>query len=1007
MEDPPSPSPPARRPRAPTITIDTSAVSPPVADDVVAMHTLPVSRSSLQIDQAASARSDLETQPTKKSPPELKTSSSFDSKSSRPTSGHNVSSPAGKSGDHHYLVVPSVRSRGNSLDSEDASGSSTSYGGETCLSSPTPGVTQYENSNADIMADRDALKPDPGNEGDFQVEDNKFAFSPGQLTKLMNPKSLSAFYAVRGLQGLERGLRSNRKSGLSADETVLDGCVSFDDSVGPEPGNAPADGSKDPGDRPLRRADTAATRLSRKKAPDDRFADRKRVFRDNRLPAKTVKNIFQLAWIAFNDKVLILLTIAAVVSLALGLYQTFGQPSGNGEPRIDWVEGVAIQTAVVIVVVVGAANDWQKEKQFVKLNKKKDDRTVKVIRSGSSQEISIYDVLVGDVMHLEPGDLIPVDGVFIAGYGVKCDESSATGESHLIKKTPADDVLRAIETHENVRKLDPFILSGAKMTEGIGTFLVTAVGVNSSYGKILMSLRDGTETTPLQQKLNKLAEQIAKLGGAAALLLFVVLLIKFLAQLPHQPGGPSDKGQQFLQILIVAITIVVVAVPEGLPLAVTLALAFATTKMLKDHNLVRVLRACETMGNATCVCSDKTGTLTQNKMTVVAGTIGTASRFSDKTNSVVSSGEPPPKGKQTSPDDEVEDVPPKECMATLSSEVRFALEQSIAINSTAFEGEEDGQATFVGSKTETALLSYARDLLGMGPVSVVRSNANVVQFVPFDSGRKCMASIVKLDNGRFRMYVKGASEILLDRCAKIVRDPTRDLASSQMTADNVDTLTNIINVYASRSLRTIALVYADFDHWPPKGARTVEEDAKQVIFSDVFRDMTFLGVVGIQDPLREGVRDAVLTCQRAGVFVRMVTGDNVFTARAIAEECAIYTPGGVVMEGPEFRKLSKTRMDQVIPRLQVLARSSPEDKRILVKRLKELGETVAVTGDGTNDAPALKTADVGFSMGIAGTEVAKEASAIILMDDNFSSIIKAIMWGRAVNDSVKKFLQVG
>jgi Ca2+-transporting ATPase len=200
-------------------------------------------------------------------------------------------------------------------------------------------------------------------------------------------------------------------------------------------------------------------------------------------------------------------------------------------------------------------------------------------------------------------------------------------------------------------------------------------------------------------------------------------------------------------------------------------------------------------------------------------------------------------------------------------------------------------------------------------------------------------------------------------------------------------------------------VYRDFDKWPAKGARTVEGDAKEVVFEDIFRQMVLLSIVGIQDPLREGVPQAVKTCQNAGVVVRMVTGDNMITAKAIAEECGIFTPGGIVMEGPAFRKLSKTKMDQVIPRLQVLARSSPEDKRILVKRLKELGETVAVTGDGTNDAPALKTADVGFSMGIAGTEVAKEASAIILMDDNFNSIVKAMMWGRAVNDAVKKFLQ--
>ena len=245
---------------------------------------------------------------------------------------------------------------------------------------------------------------------------------------------------------------------------------------------------------------------------------------------------------------------------------------------------------------------------------------------------------------------------------------------------------------------------------------------------------------------------------------------------------------------------------------------------------------------------------------------------------------------------------------------------------------------------------------------------------------------------------------MLEQCAEVIRDPTKDISGTAMSVDNRRTLSNLINSYAERSLRTIGLVYRDFDRWPPKQARRVDGDSNEVSFDDIFKNMILLVIVGIQDPLREGVRQAVETCQKAGVTVRMVTGDNIVTAKAIATDSGIYT-GGVIIEGPAFRKLSTKEKDRIIPNLQVLARSSPEDKRILVKRLKELGETVAVTGDGTNDAPALKTADVGFSMGIAGTEVAKEASAIILMDDNFASIVKAMMWGRAVNDAVKKFLQ--
>lgn len=433
-----------------------------------------------------------------------------------------------------------------------------------------------------------------------------------------------------------------------------------------------------------------------------------------------------------------------------------------------------------------------------------------------------------------------------------------------------------------------------------------------------------------------------------------------------------------------AITIIVVAVPEGLPLAVTLALAFATTRMLKENNLVRVLRACETMGNATTVCSDKTGTLTTNKMTVVAGTFGSfsfakADSQSSATNSVA------------------------QWASELSAPAKQAIVQSVAINSTAFEGEDAGQFAFIGSKTETALLQLARDHLGMQSLPQARANEQVVQMFPFDSGKKCMGAVIKLPGGGYRLLVKGASEILLDACSSKA-GMEEDLSISPLTKEERDAHASTINSYARQSLRTIGLLYQDYEQWPPANA-TMEDE--HVVFASILKNLVFLGVVGIQDPVRPGVPESVKKAQHAGVVIRMVTGDNAVTARAIAGECGILTEGGIVMEGPTFRRLSEAEMDRTLPKLQVLARSSPEDKRILVTRLKHLGETVAVTGDGTNDAPALKAADVGFSMGISGTEVAKEASAIVLMDDNFSSIITALKWGRAVNDAVQKFLQVG
>lgn len=846
-------------------------------------------------------------------------------------------------------------------------------------------TTKHSVENDKIMKDADALKPDQGKESDFVVKDNPFAYSPGQLTKMFNPKSLSAFYQLGGLVGMEKGLRTNRNTGLSLDEKYLDGEVSFETVTSHSPSKLASEGLESP-QTPVTRSNT-----DHKHGSDEQFFDRKRVYGDNRIPEKKGKSFLQLVWITYNDKVLILLSVAAVVSLAVGLYQTFGGEHTDGEPSVEWIEGVAIIVAIVIVVLVGSLNDWQKERQFAKLNRKKQDRLVKAIRSGKTVEISIYDILAGDVIHLEPGDLIPVDGVLIQGFNVKCDESQATGESDIIRKRPADDVFAAIENGEDTRKLDPLIQSGARVMEGVGTFLATSTGIYSSYGKTMMSLNEDPEITPLQSKLNVIAEYIAKIGGAAGLLLFVVLFIMFLVRLPSNwQQTPSQKGQDFIAIFIVVVTIIVVAVPEGLPLAVTLALAFATNRMVKDNNLVRHLKACEVMGNATTICSDKTGTLTQNKMTVVAGTIGTTHRF----------------GSGKSADGNVHEEPSeKEFASALAEGTQEILLKSISLNSTAFEGEVEGVKTFIGSKTETSLLEYAKAYLGMGPVSEERSNAKTLQLIPFDSGRKCMGIVVQLENGTARLYVKGASEIMLRKCSSIVRDPTRDTTNAPITVDDKEVIKDLIENYATRSLRTIGIVYRDFERWPPRNAKRAEGDQNEVVFEDIFTNMTFFGMVGIQDPLREGVPEAVRQCQRAGVIVRMVTGDNKLTAKAIATECGILQGDGLVMEGPEFRNLSKFHQNEIIPRLRVLARSSPEDKRILVRRLKDMGETVAVTGDGTNDAPALKLADVGFSMGITGTEVAKEASAIILMDDNFASIVKALKWGRAVNDAVKRFLQ--
>jgi P-type Ca2+ transporter type 2C len=636
--------------------------------------------------------------------------------------------------------------------------------------------------------------------------------------------------------------------------------------------------------------------------------------------------------------------------------------------------------------------------------------------------ISVYDILVGDILFIEAGDVVPVDGILAEGYNFRCDESSATGESNTVEKVPADIALERFGTGGDLRECDPFIISDTRVLEGIGRYVVTAVGTNSCHGRMMLCIstrrtvqadrlafHDEPEDTPLQIRLNRIADMIATWGGGIALLLFIILLIQFASRLPGSDTSPSQKGEHFMQILIVSVSLVVVAVPEGLPLAVTLSLAYATIRMIQDNNLVRVLKACETVGNATTICSDKTGTLTENKMTIVAGTLGTTGFERYPIQSASGEGQGYHRENNIfSPNTNIQSF-----FSILPDPLTSLLRDSIALNSTAFESKDrQGKELFIGSKTEAALLEMAKNYLGLDDVATERENAKSrqVQLFPFNSERKIMGVVVKTDvhgHTMYRLFIKGASEVILQHSKGIIDlSNVSELGIDALTADKRQLMSERIERYAPYSLRTIALAYRDFDipHWPPI-ARATRGNHTQARFEDVFDNMVFIGIFGIRDPLRPGITQAVRDCRKAGVVVRMVTGDNVLTAKAVASECGIYTDG-IIMEGPEFRKLSRRQMEEILPRLQVLARSSPDDKRMLVKRLKHFGEIVAVTGDGTNDGPALHAADVGFSMGIAGTEVAKAASAIVLMDDNFASIVKAIAWGRCVNDSVKKFLQV-
>jgi len=688
---------------------------------------------------------------------------------------------------------------------------------------------------------------------------------------------------------------------------------------------------------------------------------------------------WELFFESFKDLTLIILCIAAVVSFTVGI---------SKEPDHGWIDGVAILIAVLIVAVVTATNDYQKERQFRALSAASDNVEIKVVRNGINDSINVHDLCVGDVVILEGGDKIPADGIYIEGDACEANEASLTGEPEDMKKNT---------------ERDPFLLSGCNISAGTCHMLTIAVGPNSRWGRIKSRLATEAENTPLQDKLDTMAMHIGYVGGGAALFTLLAMLIQFFVS-----GSDKDTATFIIDAFIIAVTIVVVAVPEGLPLAVTISLAFSTKKMLADQNLIRVLAACETMGNATTICSDKTGTLTLNRMTVVQCFLN------DKLYR--------------------DNMPAAHDLPDALVEL---LKNGLSLNSTAFILRHPGQPLAVkGSKTEGALIMFAESLGADYEQLRHKYKHDVAKQYPFSSAKKMMSTLVKLPNGSFRVYVKGASEYVLGRSTRYsvngTDEPLTDAKVQELQA-------NILSM-ARSALRTISVAHRDYsaDELPNDWHDNPPDSGELVLDA----------LCGIQDPLRPDVVEAVKSCQRAGIMVRMVTGDNIETAKAIARQCGILTEGGIALEGPTFRDMTPEQLDRVLPRLQVLARSSPTDKHTLVVRLngvklpdgqaewsedhpnsdwaslkdrvlpgyleewqnarggadKAHGEVVGVTGDGTNDAPALKAADVGLAMG-TGTDVAKSASDIVILDDKFSSIKQAVLWGRSVYDNIRKFLQ--
>ncbi|KAM9264307.1 plasma membrane calcium-transporting ATPase 1 isoform 7-T7 [Cariama cristata] len=697
---------------------------------------------------------------------------------------------------------------------------------------------------------------------------------------------------------------------------------------------------------------------------------REAVFGKNFIPPKKPKTFLQLVWEALQDVTLIILEIAAVVSLGLSFYQP---PGGNeslcgsvnvgeeeDESEAGWIEGAAILLSVVCVVLVTAFNDWSKEKQFRGLQSRiEQEQKFTVIRGGQVIQIPVADIIVGDIAQVKYGDLLPADGVLIQGNDLKIDESSLTGESDHVKKS---------------LDRDPMLLSGTHVMEGSGRMVVTAVGVNSQTGIIFTLLGAGGDEEEKEKEKEKKDKKSKKQDGA------VENRNKAKAQdgaamemqpLKSEDGGDGDEKDKKR---------------ANLPKKEKSVLQGKLTKLAVQIGKAGLLMSAITV--IILVLYFVIDTFWIQKRPWLAECTPIYIQYFVKFFII---------GVTV-------------LVVAVPEGLPLAVTISLAYSVKPPE-KEGGLPRHVGNKTECALLGLLLDL--KRDYQDVRNEIpeeDLYKVYTFNSVRKSMSTVLKNSDGSFRIFSKGASEIVLKKCFKILSANGEPKVFRPRDRDDI--VKTVIEPMASEGLRTICLAFRDF----PAGEPEPEWDNE----NDIVTGLTCIAVVGIEDPVRPEVPDAIKKCQRAGITVRMVTGDNINTARAIALKCGILNPGEdfLCLEGKDFNRrirnekgeIEQERIDKIWPKLRVLARSSPTDKHTLVKGIIdstvfEQRQVVAVTGDGTNDGPALKKADVGFAMGIAGTDVAKEASDIILTDDNFTSIVKAVMWGRNVYDSISKFLQ--
>ena len=846
---------------------------------------------------------------------------------------------------------------------------------------------------------------------------------------------------------------------------------------------------------------------------------REQDFGSNKVFVEPVPHFCSYVWEALEDLMIRILIVAAIVQIILGA-------TLSDDPSKDWIDGLSIIVAVLVVVLVGSITNWQKEKKFHELNDIQNEGTkYKVIRQGEPIDMQSDDILVGDLINIMVGDIMPADLLLIEGNGIKIDESSLTGESDTMKKEPFHKCCELLEGGKNSNLPSPMILSGTNCVEGTGLAIVLAVGQHSQKGIIKRTVDNAQENsqTPLEMKLDDIAKAIGWFGMAAGIVTLIALFIRFgidyvsemneyekasqnqglvssyaqnnpeelesvailaviNAKLTHPNKNISNK---ILDIILLCVSIIVVAIPEGLPLAVTLSLAFSIKKLMDQNNLVRKMHACETMGGANYICTDKTGTLTKNEMNVYKVLTGLSEIKLEETLDSDDAGALDKQNKTSNKkirEDYTKYFANETYWEMLKTSIALNIDGAIKhLDEPNIDGDTEECET--KNKTDKAFIDFLYRF--KSPISKERElyipDTSKMKQAPFDSKRKRMTTYINSSNfkgSQYRLFTKGGAENVKTFC-KYYLDPNTG-EKRNIEDQQINFISDQIEQFNKDMLRSLYVCYKDISEDEFNNSENPNSNGQ---FVDQY-DLVFVAVVGIRDSLRNGVKEAVMKCKTASVNVIMVTGDNIITATAIAKDCNILgddvdlknmTPedieedpdqtnnpstrdehlqqvlqnkpkaitgntfyaavGGLICktcneetntckcpkteaEAEQIAKATQQEkkavkvdaikdMDKFIAlsqNLKVMARSQPIHKYALVLGLRELDYVVAVTGDGTNDAPALSKSDVGFAM-FAGTDIAKEASDIVIIDNNFSSIVVAIIYGRNIYDNIRKFLQ--